>query len=315
MCILWCLCILYTKMAAWVHDLIKTDIKDIIYEALMAVVSERLFRFEIDGEDFDKFLRAIRIKQVESDGECSRPGQRKAPRGDSSINNSDQASHKGSESHQVQSESASLTPQVASPVQRGSIDADIPNASACTGTLSWRSSFHSHRIHLCIQGDYGIRIFSFRERPFVYHSAPRAPDETFEETVRGMFVGSVLGATVIGSTIPAVGTNFGSVLGAVLGGIVGYKGAVSSQSSGYRHVPNLGYIGAPSSPSPGFRHAPNDNIYIVYETVKAIEVFRKLDEFSIDRSRNMCYCAVIKNTACPYQEYAAEERERAWRAI
>ena len=284
-------------MTAWVHDMIKTDIKDIVYEALKAAANEKRYWFENDGDSFDNFLRAIRIKQVESDGECSMPSQKKVPGGDNSTNDSDQASHKESERHQGQSESVSLTPQVASPVQRGSINDDSPNVSASTSALSW-CSFHSHRIHLCIRRDYRIGICSLRLTDFQFNSklADEPFRETFRETVIGMATGLILGGAVIGSTIPADGDNVGSILGAVVGGIIGYKGATFSSTSDHRHV-------------------PNDHIQRAYETIDAVEVFKKLDEFSVDRDRNMCYCVITTNTACPYQEYAAEERERVWRAI
>ena len=58
-------------MAAEVHDQIKRDVEDIICGALETVAREKCPRgFRISKHDFEKFLQVIKIKKIESDGEC-----------------------------------------------------------------------------------------------------------------------------------------------------------------------------------------------------------------------------------------------------
>ena len=254
-------------MAAWVHDLIKTDLKDIIYEAFETAIKERGW-LEIDREDFNKFLRAIRIKQVESDGECSRSGQRKVSH---STNNSGHQSHGGGESREESS------------------------SSACTSI-----SFHSHRIHLCIQGDYGIRrrySYSYHGDSLSYNSSRGSFDSGRYTTLKGVILGSALGSAVIGgSTGMIAGGVIGGVLGSAATSRVAVAGAYALRDRFlYRRI----------------FHSVRE-----HETVEAVEVFQKLDEFSVDRNRNMCYCVITKNTVCPYQECTSETiGERVWRSI
>ena len=58
-------------MAADMHDQIKKDVRDIIRGALETVAREKCPKgFRISEDDFKKFLQVIKIKRIESDGEC-----------------------------------------------------------------------------------------------------------------------------------------------------------------------------------------------------------------------------------------------------
>ena len=58
-------------MAAEVHDQIKRDVEDIICGALVTVAIEKCPRgFYFNEDDFEKLLQVIKIKRIESDGEC-----------------------------------------------------------------------------------------------------------------------------------------------------------------------------------------------------------------------------------------------------
>ena len=58
-------------MAAQIHDQIKRDVRDIIGGALETVAREKCPQgFRVSEDDFEKLLKIIKIKRIESDGEC-----------------------------------------------------------------------------------------------------------------------------------------------------------------------------------------------------------------------------------------------------
>ena len=58
-------------MAADMHDQIKRDVENIIRGALETVAREKCPKgFRVSEEDFGKLLQVIKIKKIESDGEC-----------------------------------------------------------------------------------------------------------------------------------------------------------------------------------------------------------------------------------------------------
>ena len=312
-----CTC-LYIKMAAWVHDLVKTDIKDVIYEAFEAVVKERFpSQWEISEKEFSKFLRAIRIKQVESDGKCSRSGQSEVAH---STSDSGGPSHGGSKGQE---------------------------GSASSAYTKMQNCFHSHRIHLCIQGDYEIRqlpqlpalrytVIRALDSPHVIRNESSIPG-TLDSDLIGLILGSVVGSAVINATA-AVSTFISGVLGGTVasggaatgvrvasegaatevrvasgGTATGVRVASGGAATGVRVASGGAATGVRASRD---RLVPSDEVQNYIMTLKAVEVFRKLDEFSVDKNGGMCYCVITKNTVCPYQECTGETvGERVLRGI
>ena len=112
-------------MASQVHNLIKNNLEMILYHSIVEVMDkERRCPAEggcfVNTSDFENFLRAIQVRRVESDGECSMSSQ---VMGDNDI-----TKHGSS----------------------FSTDARIENKSTYI--------HHSHRIHLSVQADFKIRV-------------------------------------------------------------------------------------------------------------------------------------------------------------
>ena len=164
-------------MASQVHDLIKNNLKIILYHYTVRVMAKERcpvgWGCFVNTSDFENFLRAIQVRRVESDGECSMSSQ---VMGDNDI-----TKHGSS----------------------FSTDARIENKSTYI--------HHSHRIHLSVQTDFKIRVDYHEQAP----SAFRKKGGGFE-FITGAAKGAVVGAG-IGSVVPVAGTIVGSVLGGIIG--------------------------------------------------------------------------------------------------
>ena len=97
-------------------------------------------------------------------------------------------------------------------------------------------------------------------------------------------VGGAAGGAALGSVLGSVVPGPGTILGGAIGGAIGFvAGGAAAAGAGAG-------IGAARS---------SDK----YKIVKAVDAFAKLKDFSFDKNHNTCYCTVVGNTTCPFQEY------------
>ena len=85
--------------------------------------------------------------------------------------------------------------------------------------------------------------------------------------------GGITGGALIGSVVPVAGAIVGGIVGAIVGGLVMGRGA--AVGTGVR-------VGAVDSKR-------------TYKMIQAREVFKKLQNFSVDKA-NACHCTIVANT-------------------
>ena len=288
-----------------VHDQVKAEIKETILGALETVALEKCPKgYYIDPDNFSRFLKIIRIKQIQGVGECFVPGQLNVE--ENNLPNEHQfpghPSRRGREGYSVQGRGAvgiNLNPEVVPVVTVGGganvgfdvhneqnfVEEPVPIPAGARMEHRKSCAIHSHKIFLTVQADFNIRIYC--AIPVKTGAAAGGGTGAAVGAVGGAVGGAALGA-LIGSVVPGAGTLIGGVIGGVVGGIggtVGGGGAVAGVGAGI-----------------GFAHSKN-----TYKTVQAVEVFRKLEEFSCDQTHNNCCCTVIGNTTCPHQEHRLNE--------
>ena len=183
-------------MAAWIHDQVKAEIRDIIYGAVETVVREKYpSEFHIDSDDFSQFLRNVRVKRIESDGECSVPGQ-----------SSGQQSHRGH--HVIHSHRVHLS------VETGSCIRFCPKPPAGRGARALRGAVSG----MCWGALIGSGVYAPR------NSADVRVESSVETVVGSIvpMVGTITVASAIGGVVGGVGSLlFGGGAGTVAGADAG----------------------------------------------------------------------------------------------
>ena len=150
-----------------------------------------------------------------------------------------------------------------------------------------RHFIHCHRVHLRILQSCSVRVYC--AKPVKIGAAAGGGAGAAIGTVGGAAGGAVVGA-VIGSVVPVAGTIVGGVIGGVVGGVGGLvTGGAAAAGAGAG-------IGAAHS-------------NCTYKTIKAVEVFKKLDDFS--REGKYYLCTVVVNTNCPYQGHKLRRKEES----
>ncbi len=141
-----------------------------------------------------------------------------------------------------------------------------------------RNTAHfTHRLHLVVQANYSIRVYSHTP---VRTGAGIGGGAGAVLGAAGGTAGGAAAGALIGSIVPIAGTIVGGVIGAIAGGVGGTLAG--------------GGVGAGVGAGGGAIHSNS-----VYETVCAYKVFQKLSNFSYDKNNNSCRCTIIVNTVCP----------------
>ena len=121
---------------------------------------------------------------------------------------------------------------------------------------------HRHKIHLTAPADFKIRLLYIDFEEGVKYSKPRTSE-----------------------------TTIGSVIFKHVGGIVDeIIGAVDS------------FLGADATGAETSSEAAASGNEETRKFVKAIDVFKKLGDFSVQKDQNTCTCVVTAKTTCPYRE-------------
>ncbi len=244
--------------------------------------------FHIDRDDKQKFLDAITIEDIE----CS---------GHTNLNNSEHdEANDTSEAHQFPGQPTRHEERGAR--AEGEAHANFGNSTAGIGantSFGFRRDEHSdqaptsvpahstrttirstsvltHKLHLVVQDDCSIRVYS--------HTPVRAGAGIGGGLgiVAGGAGGAAAGA-LIGSIVPIAGTIIGGIIGGIIGVVAGgTAGAGVGAGSGAIHSNRL------------------------HGTARAYEVFQKLSDFLHDEENNICRCTIIVNTVCPAEHQNLE---------
>ena len=132
---------------------------------------------------------------------------------------------------------------------------------------------HAHKVDLSVQANFEIGVF---------------PPEVIIGGVAGAAVGAVGGTTggvatgaAIGSIVPVAGTIIGGFIGGIVGGI---SGLFAGAGVGVGAVSGIKMIGTK------YRE---DLIFVPIS-----EVFAKFEEYSSDKTHNICRCVLTAPTQC-----------------
>ena len=206
-------------MATQEHDQIKNEIKGIVLVAIRERIQQKVSStigtncFYINRDNFNDFLKTVRVRRVESDGECCLPGQATV----ASLCKHHFSGHSREDEDYI-GKGKYIAYTIHGKV-RIQLDEQICRYKApCSGMDCEQGCvIHSHKILLSVQADYKVETCYI---PMYFGGGGLAESP---ELILGAANGAVAGAG-IGSIVPVVGTIFGCIIG----GAVGLKRALRS---------------------------------------------------------------------------------------